>query len=61
VTLVLNGSFKLEPDVPREIVRERVAEIVLNGTLEAAPAMVPLLQVLTTHRNGTIGPLPGDR
>jgi hypothetical protein len=54
VTLVLNGSFELEPDVPREIVRERVAAIVLNGTLRASADLVPLLQVLTVQKQGVI-------
>ena len=61
VTLVLNGTFELEPDVPREIVRERVAAIALNGVLKAAPAMVPLLQVLTIQKNGVLEALDEAR
>jgi len=61
VTLVLNGSFEVEPDVPRAIVRERVAAIVLKGELKASADLVPLLQVLAIHKQGVIGVLDGDR
>jgi hypothetical protein len=57
VTLVLNGAFEVEPDVPVRLVKERVAAIVLNGKLTAAPAMVPLLQVLATSKQGVIATL----
>jgi hypothetical protein len=57
VTLVLNGSFELAPDVPVQLVKERVAAIVLNGVLNAAPGMVPLLQVLAVQKQGVIGTL----
>jgi hypothetical protein len=57
VTLVLNGSFELDPDVPAQLVKEHVATIVLNGKLTAAPALVPLLQVLAVHKQGVIGTL----
>lgn len=59
VTLVLNGAFEIEPDVPVALVKERVAAIVLNGKLDAARAMVPLLQVLATSKQGVIGTLDG--
>lgn len=59
VTLVLNGRFEFEPDVAVEAVRARVAAIVLNGELRAAPSLVPLLQFLTVQKNGTIGTLDG--
>lgn len=59
VTLVLNGAFEIEPDVPVALVKERVAAIVLNGKLDAGRAMVPLLQVLATSKQGVIGTLDG--
>lgn len=59
VTLVLNGEFRFEPDVPVDAVKAKVAAIVLNGKIEAAPSLVPLLQVLAVQKNGTIGTLEG--
>lgn len=59
VTLVLNGAFEIEPDVPVALVKERVAAIVLNGKLDAGRAMVPLVQVLATSKQGVIGTLDG--
>jgi hypothetical protein len=57
VTLVINGKAQFEPDVPVDVVKAKVAAIVLNGRIEAAPSLVPLLQVLATQKNGTIGTL----
>jgi hypothetical protein len=57
VTLVLNGSFEFDPDVPPQLVKEHVAMIVLNGKLAAAPRLVPMLQVLAVHKQGVIGTL----
>ncbi len=61
VTLVLAGEFELEPDVPAELLRERVAAIVLAGELRAPRRLVAVLQVLATHRSGKIVPLPTER
>jgi hypothetical protein len=59
VTLVVNGKAEFEPDVPVDVVRAKIAAIVLNGKIEAAPSLVPLLQVLAIQKNGTIGTLDG--
>jgi hypothetical protein len=59
VTLVLNGKYEFDPDVPVDVVKAKVAAIVLNGKIEAAPSLVPLLQVLAVQKNGTIGTLDG--
>lgn len=61
VTLVLNGAFELERDVTVDVVREHVAQIVLNGALKAPASVVPVLQVLAVQKNGVIEPLDEDR
>jgi len=60
VTLVLNGAFKFEPDVPAQLVKERVAAIALNGAIKASRDLVPLLQLLTVQKQGVIGYLDAD-
>jgi hypothetical protein len=57
VTLVINGKAEFEPDVPADVVKAKVAALVLNGKIEAAPSLVPMLQVLAIQKNGTIGTL----
>jgi hypothetical protein len=54
ITLVLNGKFVFEADVTPELLKGKVAEIVLNGRITASPALVPMLQMLTIARNGRI-------
>jgi hypothetical protein len=54
ITLVLNGKFIFEEDVSPELLKRKVAEIVLNGKIVAPAALVPMLQVLTVARNGRI-------
>lgn len=60
-TLVLIGEFGFDDDVTTELLRDRVTEIVLVGELRAAAHLVPVLQLLTTERYGTITAEPvGD-
>ena len=59
VTLVLSGKFEFDPDISVAAVKAKVAAIVLNGKIQAAPSLVPLLQVLAVQKNGTIGTLDG--
>jgi hypothetical protein len=54
VTLVLSGSFELAPDVPVELLREKVESIALSGVLTAPEALVPVLQLLATEKQGVI-------
>lgn len=54
LSLILLGKFEIEPDVPPELVKEKVAEIVLAGQLRASPALVPVLQLLTKQKQGEI-------
>jgi hypothetical protein len=53
-SVVLVGGFVVEPDVTPDLLKRKVAEIMLVGALEAPRALVPLLQVLTTERQGVI-------
>jgi hypothetical protein len=57
ITLVLSGSFAVEPDVPAELLREKVAAIALSGKLSGPRQLVPVLQLLTTEKQGVIGVL----
>lgn len=54
LSLILVGTFEIEPDVPPELVREKVAEIVLAGKLRASRVLVPVLQLLTRQKEGEI-------
>lgn len=54
VSFVVMGSLTVEPDVTRELLKEKVTEIVLMGNLNGPADLVPLLQVLTTEKMGTI-------
>jgi hypothetical protein len=54
LTLALVGSFELDPDVEPELLREKVAEIVLVGKLIAPRPLIGVLQLLTTEKVGTI-------
>jgi hypothetical protein len=54
-TLVLSGAFRIEDDVPAELLREKVAGIVLAGALKGRQELVPVLQVLAIEKQGVIG------
>jgi hypothetical protein len=54
LTLVLVGSFELDPDVPPELLRDKVEEITLVGKLTAPSRLVGVLQLLTTEKVGSI-------
>jgi hypothetical protein len=57
LTLVLSGAFTFERDVPAELLREKVAGIVLSGALKGPRELVPMLQLLTIEKQGVIGVL----
>ena len=59
VTLVVNGVAEFDPDVPAELVKERVAGLALNGVVRAPSGVVPVLQVRTIHKQGVIETLDG--
>lgn len=54
VTLIINGRASFKPDVSPELLREKVTEIMLNGMIEGPEHLVPMLQVLTKEKNGSI-------
>jgi hypothetical protein len=54
LTLALVGRFEIDPDVPAELLRDKVAEIVLVGKLVAPRQLVGVLQLLTTEKVGNI-------
>ncbi|MEM7130281.1 MAG: hypothetical protein AAF702_28395 [Chloroflexota bacterium] len=54
ITLILNGIIKFDADITPELLKEKVTEIILNGIIEAPAHLVPLIQVLTTEKNGMI-------
>jgi hypothetical protein len=54
LTLALVGSFEIDSDVPPELLRDKVAEIVLVGKLIAPSQLVGVLQLLTTEKLGVI-------
>jgi hypothetical protein len=54
LSLALVGRFEIDPDVPAELLRDKVAEIVLVGKLVAPRPLVGVLQLLTTEKVGSI-------
>ena len=53
-SLALLGRFKIDPDVPPELLMEKVNDITLVGKLVAPRELVGALQLLTTEKVGTI-------
>jgi hypothetical protein len=54
LTLALVGRFEIDPEVPPELLREKVEEITLVGRLIAPRPLVGVLQLLTTEKIGEI-------
>jgi len=54
ITLVLDGKFTFADDVTPVQLKEKVREIVFDGKLIAPRALVPMLQLLATQRDGRI-------
>jgi hypothetical protein len=54
LTLALVGRFEIDPEVPPELLREKVQEITLVGRLIAPRQLVGVLQFLTTEKVGKI-------
>ncbi|HWC42645.1 MAG TPA: hypothetical protein VHK02_11725 [Actinomycetota bacterium] len=52
--LALVGRFDIDPDVPPELLREKIQDITLVGKLVATSQLVGALQLLTTEKVGTI-------
>jgi hypothetical protein len=53
-SLALLGRFELDPDVPPELLMEKLEDITLVGKLVAPRELVGALQLLTTEKVGTI-------
>jgi hypothetical protein len=54
LSLALVGRFEIDPEVPPELLREKVEQITLVGKLVAPRQLVGVLQVLTTEKVGEI-------
>jgi hypothetical protein len=54
LTLALVGRFTIDPDVPPELLRDKIKEIILVGKLVAPSRLVGALQLLTTEKVGVI-------
>ena len=57
ITLVLVGSSTIKGEIPPELIKEKVTEIILTGELKAEKKLLPLLQHLITISSGEIKPL----
>jgi hypothetical protein len=53
-SLALLGRFDIDPDVPPELLREKIQDITLIGKLVAPRRLIGALQLLTTEKVGTI-------
>jgi hypothetical protein len=60
LTMALVGRFEIDPDVPAELLREKVQEITLVGKLIAPRQLVGVLQLLTTEKVGKIAAAEDD-
>lgn len=54
ITLVLSGTFEIDPDVPASLVMEKVAALVLSGRVRAPREVVGALQALAVEKSGAI-------
>jgi hypothetical protein len=54
LSMALVGRFEIEPDVPPELLREKVREITLVGKLIAPRQLHGVLQLLTVEKSGVI-------
>jgi hypothetical protein len=54
MALALLGRFTFEDDIPPTLLREKVSSITLVGELVAPKQLLPVLQLLTTQKHGTI-------
>jgi hypothetical protein len=60
LSLALVGRFEIDPDVPAELLREKVAEITLVGKLVGPRQLIGVLQLLTTEKVGEIAVAEDD-
>ncbi|MBA3492508.1 MAG: hypothetical protein H0T55_10645 [Rubrobacteraceae bacterium] len=57
LSLILVGNFAIERGVVAELLKEKVAQILLAGNLRAPEELLPLVQVLAVEKAGTISAL----
>jgi hypothetical protein len=60
LSLALVGRFEIDPDVPAELLREKVQQITLVGKLRAPSRLIGVLQLLTTEKLGEIAVAEDD-
>jgi hypothetical protein len=54
IALAVVGSLRIDDDVPPELLRAKVSDITLVGKLTAPRRLLPVLQLVTTERYGTL-------
>lgn len=54
ITLVLDGKFSFDQDIPRELLLQKLAGLVFDGKITAPRHLVPVLQARSIARDGTI-------
>lgn len=54
ITLVMNGRFTIDDDVSPDLVRQKVAAVVLNGKLTASRDVASLIQARALTKSGVI-------
>ncbi len=57
VTLILVGNSKIEGSIPDDLLREKVADLIVVGELKAEEEVVPVLQFLSSSVTGEISVL----
>ena len=55
LTMILIGEYEFAPDVTVDVLKKRVAEIILIGMLKAPKALLPIVQFLCKEKHGIIG------
>lgn len=54
ITLVLDGKFSFDQDIPRELLLQKLAALVFDGKIRAPRHLVPVLQARSIARDGKI-------
>lgn len=54
MAMALIGRISIDDDVPPALLKEKVADILLVGSIEAPKEVVPVLQFLVTQKHGRI-------
>jgi hypothetical protein len=61
ITLVLDGNSTFDEDVTAEVMKPKVAGIVINGNVMAPRSVVPLIQALALAQHGNIRSIDNPR